>query len=77
MLIIKASHLLQETVAVLSEPEHDAAMRALGNALRRVASCRTRQDSLRSELVIVLLVFVVDTNSAVTSSGQGFLQNRL
>ena len=51
-LIMKASHMLQETVGVLSEPERGAAMRALGTALRRVASCKMRAVSSRSELAI-------------------------
>ena len=46
-LIMKASHMLQETVGVLSEPERGAAMRALGTALRRVASCKMRAVSSR------------------------------
>ena len=52
-LIMEASHVLQETVCVLSEPERSAAMRALGTASRRVVSCKTRAASSRSELVIV------------------------
>ena len=52
-LIMEASRMPQETVGVLSEPERSAAMRALGNASRRVASYKTRVVSLRSELVIV------------------------
>ena len=45
--------MLQETVGVLLEPERGTAMQALGNALRRVASCIMRAESSRSELVIV------------------------
>ena len=52
-LIIEASCVLQETVGVLSEPERGATILALGTALRRVASCRTRAASSRSELVIL------------------------
>ena len=52
-LIVEASRVLQETVGVLSELERGAAMRALETASRRVASCKTRAASLRSELVIV------------------------
>ena len=52
-LIVKASCVLQEIVGVLSEPERGAAMRSLGTASRRVASCKTRVVSSRSELVIV------------------------
>ena len=61
--------MLQETVGVLSEPERGADMQALGNALRRVDSCRTMEESSRSDLVIVLLGLVVNTNSTVTSAG--------
>ena len=51
-LIIEASRALQETVGVLSEPERGATMQYLGNASRRVASCRTVMESWRSELGI-------------------------
>ena len=76
-LTIKALHVLQETVGVLSEPERGAAMQALGTASRRVASCITRATRLRSELVIVPLGLVDETNSAVTFSGQGCCHTRL
>ena len=76
-LIIEASHMLKETVGVLSEPERGAAMQALGTASRRVASCITRATRLRSELVIVPLGLVDETNSSVTSYGQGYRQTRL
>ena len=52
-LVMEASHVLQETVGVLSEPERGAAMRSLGTASRRVASCKIRAARSRSELVIV------------------------
>ena len=52
-LIVQAPHMLQETVGMLSEPEHDAAMRSLGTDSRRVASYKMRAESSRSELVIV------------------------
>ena len=66
-LIIEASCVLQETVAVLSEHDHGAAMRALGTASRRVTSCRTRAP----------LGLVDNTNSAVTYADQEFCQTRL
>ena len=53
-LTIEALRVLQETVGVLSEPEHGEAMQALGTALRRVASCRTGAASSRYEFMIVL-----------------------
>ena len=52
-LIMEASCVLQETVGVLSKPEHGASMQALGTASRSLASCKTRSASLRLELVIV------------------------
>ena len=52
-LIMEASRVLKDTVGVLSEPERGAAMRAFGTSLRRVASCKIRAASSRSELVIV------------------------
>ena len=76
-LIAEAPDMLQETVVVFSEPEHGAAMRALGNASRRVASCRTRAASSRYKLVILPLGLVDKTNSAVMSYGQGCRQTRL
>ena len=45
--------MLQETAGVLSEPEHGYAMRDLETSSRRVASCKMRAASLRSELVIM------------------------
>ena len=50
---MEASWKLQETVGVLSEPERGAAILALGTASRRVATCRKRAASSRSELVIL------------------------
>ena len=47
-LIIEASHVLQETVGVLLEPERGSAMQALGAASGKVASCRTRVERSRS-----------------------------
>ena len=76
-LIIEASHMLQETVGVLSEPERGAAIQAMGTALRRVASCRKRAASSISELAIVPLGLVDDNNSAATSTGQGCHHTRL
>ena len=35
-LIVKALHMLHETVDVLSEPERDVAMRDVGTATKRV-----------------------------------------
>ena len=66
-LIIEASHKLQERVGMLSKPERGAAMRALGTATSRMASCRMKAVRFRSELVIVTLGLAYDTNSAVTS----------
>ena len=53
-LTIKASCVIQEMVGMFSETERGVAMRALEIASRRVASCRTRVASSRSEFVIVL-----------------------
>ena len=64
--------MLQEKVGVLSEPEHGAAMRALGTASRRVVSCKTRAESSRSELAIVPRGLVENTKYAIMSGGQGF-----
>ena len=75
--IIKASRVLKETFDVLSEPERGAVMKALGTASRMVASCKKRTTELRSELVIVPLGLVDETNSSVTSYGQGYHQTRL
>ena len=76
-LIIEASRVLQETVGVLSEPDRGAAMKDLRTASRRVASCKMRAVSLRSELAIVLCGLINGTISEVTSAGQGLLQTRL
>ena len=70
-LIAEASRVLHETVGVLSKLKRGAAMRAVGTANRRVASCRTRAASLRSEFLIVPLGFIGETNSAMMSGGQG------
>ena len=37
-LIVETSRVLHDTVGVLSDPEHGAAMRAVGTATRRVVS---------------------------------------
>ena len=76
-LIIEASCVLQEIVDVLSEPEYGAAMRALGTASRRVASCRTRAASFLSNLVIAMCGLANNTNPEVTSAVQGCRQTRL
>ena len=68
--IVEVSRVLQGAVGVLSEPGRGAAIGALGTALRRVASCKTRATSLRSELVIVTLRLVEDTKLAMMSRGQ-------
>ena len=60
-LIMKASCVLQETVGVFSEPERGAAILAVGAASRRVASCKMRAASSRSELVILPWGLVEDT----------------
>ena len=73
-LVFEALRMLQEAVGVLSEPECGASMLALGNALGRVAYCITRAASSRSELVILPYGLVDETNSEVTSAGQGFRQ---
>ena len=70
-LIIEASYVLHETVGVLLEPERGAAMQSLGTALGRVDSCITRATRSRSEFIIVSSGLVENTNSAVTSAGQG------
>ena len=77
MLIIKASRVLQEMVGVLFEPENSAAMRALGTDVRRMASCRTRAASSRSELEIAPCGLVNDNKSEVTSAGKGYRQTIL
>ena len=76
-LISKASSVLQEMVSMLSEPEFGAAIRSLGTAWRRVAFCRAREMSSRSDLVIVMFGLVNKTNSDMTSAGQGCFQTRL
>ena len=76
-LISEASLVIQETVSVLSEPESGAAMQSLGTDSRRVASCRERAMSSRSDLVIVMFGLVNKTNSDMTSAGQGCFQTRL
>ena len=52
-LTIEALRVLQEMVGMLSKPERGAYMQALGTALRRVDSCRTRAASSRYEFMIV------------------------
>ena len=52
-LIMEASHVLQATVGVLSKPERGAFMRALGTALRTLASCK--KGAVRSGLELVIL----------------------
>ena len=64
-LIIKASRVFQETVGVLSESECGASMQVLGTDSRRVASFRMRAARSRSELAIVPLGLVNETNSEV------------
>ena len=61
-LIVKGSRVLQETVGVLSDPERGAAIRASGNATRRVVLWRMRAASSRSEFVIVPLRFPTSLN---------------
>ena len=76
-LIIEASRVLQETAGALSEPERGIDMRALETASRRVASCITRTEILRSDFTIVPCGLVDENNSEVTSAGQGCRQTRL
>ena len=52
-LIMEASRVIKETVGVLSEPEHGAAMQAFGTDLRRMASYKTKAARSRSALMIV------------------------
>ena len=75
-LIMEALCVLQETVGVLSEPERDAAILAFGTASRRVASCKTRAASSRSELVLLPWGLAKETKLATMSSGQGSRQTR-
>ena len=75
-LIMETSCMLQETVRVLSEPDCGTAMLALGTASRRVASCKMRAASSRSEFVIVPWGLVEDTKLATMYGGQGSHQTR-
>ena len=75
-LIMEASCVLQETVGGLSEPERSAAVQALGDASRRVDSCKTRVASSKSELVIVPWGLVEDTKMVMMSGGQRCCQTR-
>ena len=75
-LIMEASCVLQKNVGVLYEHEHGAVMLALGTASRRIASCKTRAASLRSEFAIVSWGLVEDTKLATMSGGQGSCQTR-
>ena len=52
-LIVEALHVLQETVVVLSNPEHGMTMHDSGTASRRVSSCKIRVARSRSEFAIV------------------------
>ena len=69
--IVEASHVLHKMVGVLSGLERGTAMRAVGTSIRRVASWRMRATSLRSEFVIVPLIFFDETKSEMMSSDQG------
>ena len=70
-LIVEASRVLQEMVGVLSNPEHDAAMRASRTASKRVASWITRAARFRLDFVMVTLIFFDNTKSAMMLGGQG------
>ena len=69
-LIVEASHVLHETVGVLSDRKCGAAVHAVGTATRKVALWRTRVASSSSEFVIVTLRFVDKTKYAMVSSGR-------
>ena len=70
-LIVEPSRVLQEMVGALSNPEHDAAMRASRTASKRVASWRTRAARSRLDFVMVTLIFFDNTKSAMMLGGQG------
>ena len=75
-LIMEASRMLQEKLGVLSEPECGAAMQALGDPSRRVASYKTRAARSRSDLVIVPWRLVKDTKLLIMSGGKGCRHTR-
>ena len=70
-LIVEASHMLQETVGVLSDPERGVDMHASRTDTRRVTSWRTRAERSRSEFVIATFRFVDKNKYAMISGGQG------
>ena len=68
---VDAFCMLQDTVGVLSKPERGVAMSASGISAMRVALCRTRAASSRSQFVIVPFRFFDEKKSAIIFSGQG------
>ena len=71
-LIVDSSLVIQETVILLSVPEHWAAIHASGTDERSVALCRMITANTRLEFVIVPSLFVEDSSLAMMSSGQGW-----
>ena len=76
-LMTDASRVLQETVGVVSDPEWSATIFASGHKSRRVASWRTRAESLRSEFVRVTSGFLSNISAVMVSGGQGCRHTRL
>ena len=68
-LMVNASLMLQETVGVLSNPEHGAAIFASGNSSRRVALWRMRAASSRLEFGRVPSGFLSDISVAMMLIG--------
>ena len=75
--MVDASHVLQETVGVLSDPEHGAAIFASGNASRRVALWRMRAASSSLEFGRVPSGFLSDISVAMMLIDQGCFHMRL
>ena len=76
-LMVDASQVLQEMVGMLSYPERGAAIFASGHVSRRVASWRTRAESLRSKIFRVPSGFLSEISAVMMSGGQGCCHTRL
>ena len=75
--MVDESLVLQETVGVLYSPGRGVAIFVSGHAPRRVASCRTREESSRSEFVRVPLGFLSEIIAAMILGGHGCCHKRL
>ena len=76
-LIVDASRVLQERVGMLYDPNQGVAIVVSGHVSRKVASCWTRTESLRSEFVRVPLGFLSEISALMMSGGQGCRNTRL